>query len=101
MKKKLYISLPISGRPLEDVKYRAEWLKVNSLFTKVYDAITPFDVCPDSTLPYNELMGRDIAALLDCDAILLDWDWKTSKGCRAEKAIAEIYGKPIMIVCKS
>lgn len=91
MKKKLYISLPISGRNLDDVIKRANHIK-ESVVSEEYEAVTPFDICPDSTLPYSELMGRDIAGLLECDAILFDKDWNTSKGCRTEMAVAQIYG---------
>lgn len=94
MKKKLYISLPISGRDLDDVKRRANAIK-ESVESDEYTPITPFDICPDSTLPYSELMGRDIAGLLECDAILFDYDWNESRGCRAEMAIAQIYNKRI------
>ena len=94
MRKKLYISLPISGRDLEDVKRRANTLK-DSVESEEYIPVTPFDICPDSTLPYSELMGRDIAGLLECDAILFDYDWNESRGCRAEMAIAQIYNKRI------
>lgn len=94
MKKKLYISLPISGRDLDDVKRRANTIK-ESVESDDYVPVTPFDICPDSTLPYSELMGRDIAGLLECDAILFDYDWNESRGCRAEMAIAQIYNKRI------
>ena len=89
MKKKLYISLPISGRNLDDVKRRAEYLK-NSIISEEYEGVTPFDICPDSTLPYSELMGRDISGLMECDAVLFDYDWNESKGCRIEMAVAQI-----------
>lgn len=94
LKKKLYISLPISGRNLDDVIKRANHLR-DSVVSEYYEAVTPFDICPDSTRPYSELMGRDIAGLLECDAILFDNDWNTSKGCRTEMAVAQIYGIPI------
>lgn len=90
MKKKLYISLPISGRNLDDVKQRANVIK-ESVVSDEYEAVTPFDICPDSSLPYSELMGRDIAVLMECDGILFDYDWNESRGCRAEMAIARIY----------
>lgn len=94
MKKKLYISLPISGRDLDGVKRRANTIK-DLVESDEYVPITPFDICPDNTLPYSELMGRDIAGLLECDAILFDYDWNESRGCRAEMAIAQIYNKRI------
>lgn len=91
MKKKLYISLPISERDIEAVKQRANRLK-KSITSEEYDGITPFDICPDSTLPYSELIGRDIATLMECDAVLFDYDWAESKGCRIEMAVAQNCG---------
>lgn len=94
MKEKVYISLPISGRNLNKVIKRANLIK--SSVGEEYEPITPFDICPDSTLPYNELMGRDVAELLKCNIILLDYDWQESKGCRTEYEIARIYGLRIV-----
>lgn len=94
MKKKLYISLPISGRDLEVVKQRANYIK-ESVIADDYEGVTPFDICPDSTLPYSELMGRDIAGLMECDAVLFDFDWRESKGCRIEMAVARNCNIPV------
>ena len=33
--------------------------------------VTPFDVCPEPDKPYSYYMGKDIEALLECDAIYL------------------------------
>lgn len=93
MKKKVYISLPISGRTLDKVKERASFIKAS--VGEEFEPLTPFDICPDSTLEYPKLMGRDIAGLLKCQILLLDYDWQESKGCRAEHAIAQIYGLQI------
>lgn len=94
MKKKLYISLPISGRDLEAVKRRADYLK-EAIVSDDYKGVTPFDICQDSTLPYSELMGRDIAGLMECDGVLFDFDWQESKGCRIEMAVARNCNIPI------
>lgn len=92
MNNKYYLSLPISGKDLNEVKERARWLKDSLKENNEIDVITPFDVCPDSSLPYSELMGKDIAALLECKTIIMDYDWEKSKGCRAERDMAIIYG---------
>lgn len=96
-KKRLYISLPISGRPLKEAADEAAKLKT-ALEDEGYDVVTPFEVCPDNTLPYSALMGKDIAVLLECDAICLAPRWKNSKGCSLERAAAEIYGLDILCV---
>lgn len=93
MRKKLYISVPITGRPLEAAKEQAE--KVKELWEVIYDVITPFDVNPVQDKPYAYYMGKDVEALLNCDAIYMCPGWISSKGCNAEYQIAKIYGLEI------
>ena len=38
-------------------------------------------------------MGNDIAALLECDAVLFLEGWQVSKGCQLEHKAAELYDK--------
>ena len=108
---KTYISLPISGRPIEEAKAEADRMK--DLMQRLYvpeihhEVITPFDVVPEppermsSSEQYAYCMGRDIEALLSCDHILLCPGWTNSKGCRAEREIARIYGIKISYVDNS
>lgn len=97
-KKKIYLSLPITNYDIEERKEYAETMKAELLEKYPYcEVITPFDVCPDSTLPYNELMGRDIAALLDCDMVYFCRGWLDSKGCLAEYKVAKVYNKIIIV----
>lgn len=94
-KKKLYISLPISGFLLYDVALEAASYKI--MFEKDgYEVVTPFDVCPEKDKPYSYYMGKDIEALLESDAIYLAPGWQNSKGCTAEYEVARIYGKEII-----
>ena len=95
-KKKFYLSLPISGRDMGQVKSYANYVK-DKWTAKGFDVITPFDVVPDEDKPYNYCMGKDIEALLDCEGIILCHDWFSSKGCRAECSVAQVYGKQIKI----
>lgn len=96
---RVYISLPITGRKLAQVKNRANVIK--QLFSTLYiDAITPFDVAPEPDKPYSYYMGKCIEALIDCDAVYFVNDWETSRGCRCEHATAKIYGKSIMYQSK-
>lgn len=95
-KKKMYLSLPITGRKLDQVKSYAK--KVKSYWVeKGFEVVTPFEVCPIDGMPYEYYMGKDIMALLRCDGIILCHDWFGSKGCRAECSVAQIYGKQIRI----
>ena len=97
--KKIYMSLPISGHDLTERKEYAEY-KQNMLYwaykPNEWEIIPPFDVCPDPDKPYSYYMGKDIEALLECDAIYLCEGWQNSKGCMAEFEVARIYGKEIM-----
>ena len=103
-RKRIYISIPISGHDLEEVKEKARDIS-ERLLCDVFglkkgchrpDVITPFDVCPEPDKPYSYYMGKDIEALLECDAIYLCEGWQNSKGCMAEFEVARIYGKEII-----
>lgn len=90
---KIYISLPITGYDLQERKQYAE--NVKEKLQQVYtdsEIITPFDVNPNSSLPYEELIGKDIAALLTCDMVYVCNGSNYSKGCRLERYAALIYG---------
>ena len=54
-RKRIYISIPISGHDLEKVKEKAR--KAKMWVSHWYDAITPFDVCPEPDKPYSYYMG--------------------------------------------
>lgn len=97
--KRIYVSLPISGHDLDERKAEAEHIKskLNFCGLNIIEVITPFDICPESDKPYSYYMGKDIEALLECDAIYLCEGWQNSKGCMAEFAVAKIYGKEIII----
>ncbi|MBR8707201.1 DUF4406 domain-containing protein [Bacteroides pyogenes] len=96
MKKKVYLSLPISGRPLEEAMAYARVMK-EELQSQGYEVVTPFEVCPNSEEPYSRLMGRCIEVLLECDEVYFCLGWQRSKGCMTEFEIARIYGKEILI----
>lgn len=91
---KIYISLPISGKDIEEVKQLSEIAK-NEIIEKGHTPVSPLDVSPNTELSYAQHMGNDIAALLECDAIVFLGDWHLSKGCRLEMNAAVIYDKKI------
>ena len=97
-RKSIYVSLPISGYDLDGRKAEAERIKskLNFCGLSIIEVITPFDVCPEPDKPYSYYMGKDIEALLECDAIYLCERWQNSKGCMAEFEVARIYGKEII-----
>lgn len=94
---KLYISIPISGRPLYEAKYHAECIK--SVLTNTgHKCITPFDVCLEPGKSYGHYMGRDIEAILDRDieGVVFGYGFQNSRGCMLEHAAAQIYRKHIV-----
>lgn len=91
---KVYISLPISGHPLAEVRDRAEYAK-KRLRAHGHEPVSPLDVSPNPDAPYAEHIGRDMTALLGCDAALFLDGWMASKGCTLEMEAAQIYGKKI------
>ena len=103
-RKRIYISIPISGYDLEEVKEKARYISERLLWDVFElkkgqhrpDVITPFDVCPEPDKPYSYYMGKDIEALLECDAIYLCEGRQNSKGCMTEFEVARIYNKQIL-----
>ncbi len=93
--KKVYVSIPITGEDYNDQRNHA-FVVATDLGMKGYDPITPFDINPQATTPYNEAMGKCVEALLECDAICLCKGWNNSKGCRAELQVALVYGKDVI-----
>ena len=96
MKKKLYISVAVSGRDIDEAKQLAESAKAH--WCDKYDVITPFEIHQheEEEKLYAYYMGKDIEVLLGCDAIFMCPGWIYSKGCNAEYQIAKIYGLEII-----
>ena len=92
---KVYISLPITGHPIDEVRKKADLAK-QQLSDMGHEPVSPLDVSPDPDAPYAEHIGRDIAALLTCDAALFLDGWNKSNGCLLEYFAAIIYGKKVI-----
>ena len=91
---KIYISLPISGRPMDEVRNDSENAKAK-IEELGHVPVSPLDVSPDPDVPYSEHIGKDISALLECDAIVLLKGFLVSRGCLLEREAARIYEKHI------
>lgn len=66
MIQKVYISLPITGRDIEEVEAECIFAK-GILQKKGFIPVSPLDVSCNHDAPYSEHMGKDITALLECD----------------------------------
>lgn len=84
---KIYISGRISGLPYEEVKEnfkRAE----EYLRAQGYETVSPLDLSPDPSLSWEEHMKKDIAGMMQCDAIYMIDGWEKSRGAMLEHYIA-------------
>lgn len=92
---KVYISLPITGHPFKEVKQKAQEAK-RTLSGRGYEAVSPLDLHGGKKKTYAQYIGKDLEALIECDAVFLCSGWQESKGCTLEYHAARIYGKIIM-----
>lgn len=93
MKKKIYISIPITGLDYATQQQLAATHQ-QVLESEGYEVVNPFELTPEQGKTDAYYMGRCIEALLQCDAILMCDGWMNSKGCRTELFAAEQYGIP-------
>jgi hypothetical protein len=84
---KIYIAGPMTGYP--DFNFPAFHKEAAKLRKKGYTVINPAEVNPDVTMSWAECMRKDIAELVQCDAIKLLPGWENSKGATLEHHIAE------------
>lgn len=93
--KRLYISGPMTGLPEFNFPYfHAEAARLRGLG---YEVVNPAELNPDDALPWADCMRKDIAALMECDAIALLHGWENSKGAHLEMHIAHRLGMEILI----
>lgn len=80
---KVYISVPISGRPLEEARHEADLVK-RMLSIQGYDPVSPFDIWAGDGATWEDHMVADLRALMGCDAIYMCPGWAMSCGCCIE-----------------
>lgn len=86
-KKKVYISLPITGHNIKDVEKRCK--SASELIEQLgFEAVSPLEVSSNPDASYEEHIGRDITALLQCDAVLFLEGWHLSNECSLEHSAA-------------
>lgn len=97
--KKIYLSIPITGRDIKTVKAQAKAM-VSAIHGKfMCQVINPLDVSEKyPNLTWEEYMAIDLMLLSECDGVCLCEGWKASKGCRLEEAFARTYGTPLKML---
>lgn len=107
---KIYIATPVNGRSeatLEE-KREAAYKRVKELeytiskcingaefaeFHSAFDAdIAPFGSGISSE---PKIMGKCVQRVMECDMIVMDFEWERSKGCQVELKVADLYGKEL------
>jgi len=93
-KRKIYISLPISGYDLEERKELAMQMEVK-LRSRGYDVFNPLGDKWESGLTTHDYMKRDLKELLECDTIIFMTGFNKSAGCHTELCVAMACGMDI------
>ena len=83
MKKKIYISIPITGHPYRDQREKAD-LAARMLSKKGYIPVNPFNIYAGHQPDYYDHLTADLRALADCDGIYFCTGWEQSLGCNIE-----------------
>lgn len=92
---KVYISIPITGHPIKEVREKVNEVK-QKIVGRGHEPVSPLDLHGEEEKTYSQYIGKDIEALIECDAVFLCSGWQESKGCSLEYHAARIYGKIIM-----
>lgn len=92
---KVYISLPITGKDLQEQKIYARHV-ASFLSEAGFTPITPFDNGLGDDASYEEHMKADLRLMLYCDAIILREGWLMSKGCVIESNVAIVCGLTVI-----
>lgn len=99
-RKVIYLSIPISGMPVNEVKDKAnEYKRTLEVEYLDYDIYTPFDVVNEENKEYGYYMGKDIEFIIQyADMVIFVYDYNESKGCNLEFETVKIYNIPYKIL---
>ncbi|TXH49344.1 MAG: DUF4406 domain-containing protein [Desulfurellales bacterium] len=111
-RKKIYVAGSMSAHP-EDFNFPTFYAASESLERQGWEAVNPAQLDTEVNYPLERLKQlspaefqeflkgaakRDLEALQQCDSIALLPGWESSKGARAEKAVAEWLGIEIFFL---
>lgn len=85
-KKRIYISLPISGNEAA-ARQKADAIKAK-ISKAGHIAVNPFEVYAGKNPDYYDHICSDLRAMMECDAIYFDEGWQSSCGCCIEFHVA-------------
>ncbi len=84
---KVYISLPITGKDIEEQKRHAESV-AGWLMAAGHTVVVPFDNGLKADASYEDHLREDTKMLLGCDAVFMCKGWHLSCGCTFEHEVA-------------
>jgi len=84
---RIYISIPISGKPRKEVMQKADNIKA-ALSRQGHRPVSPFDICAGHDPSYEDYICQDLRAMMDCDAVYFCAGWEESCGCNVEHDVA-------------
>ena len=104
MKKKLFISQPMSGKRekeiIEDRKHILEHLAKFGIYEKDLDIIDTYvtEEPPEGSNVRLWFLGKTIEKLAQADLVVFAQDYKKARGCRVERLCAEVYHIPTVVL---
>lgn len=97
MKLKVYLSGAITNNP----KYKEEFASTAKYLKRLgFKVFNPASYPEHKAWEWEDYLRRDIPLLCKCDAIIMINDWRTSKGARLERFIAEKLGIEVIDLMK-
>lgn len=99
---RIYIAGPMSG--IHDNNYAAFADAKRQLTEIGYGVVSPTDITVDGLEPtqqptseqYQQLMRKDVRALIECDVIALLPGWENSRGATFERQVALMTGRSVV-----
>jgi nucleoside 2-deoxyribosyltransferase len=90
MRKKVYISGPISG--VEASAYKVFEKTEKELRAKGFNPVNPIKLNHNHGKTWEEYMRVDLKALLECDEMVMLKGWENSRGACLERIVAGSIG---------
>ena len=91
---KTYISGPMTGKP--DFNFPAFFAAAAKLRASGLRVVNPAELNTEKDLSWYACMRKDIAALVECDTILMLKGWEDSAGATLEHHIATRLGMAVV-----
>lgn len=101
--KQIYIATPVNGRrektlaekrqaAYERVKEMAEFLREKWPHALFVSGFTVYPHDADYVMRESYIMGSCVRLVMESDMVVMDEDWRDSRGCWVEQVTAQQYG---------